>query len=205
MALRLVKDHVFQARGGGEDDRITAKEVWEQLVGEMTGQARRAPSSKTVKRWLDRWVSNGVLVEGKRRSVPGVKQVVQTYTLPSSSRALCMEECLLSVVPREPLVEQEITMDTCSGAQEDVHCSEDAQAEPNNNGHQPDQDLVVHCSNPVTESDLGEQRTKDIPKRATCARAGEADQPVLGEYVPTEGEWDAAFGPGQPDPDSRLG
>jgi len=176
MALRLVKDHVFQARAGERDDRITAKEVWEQLVGEMTGQARKAPSSKTVKRWLDRWVSNGVLVEGKRRTVPGVKQVVQTYTLPSSSRALSMEECLLSVVPQEPLQEQEITMDTSSETQQDVHCSEGGELAANNNGQQPDRESVVHCSNPVTKLDPSEQRTKDIPTGTTCTRARQLEE-----------------------------
>jgi hypothetical protein len=176
MALRLVKDHVFQARAGERDDRITAKEVWEQLVGEMTGQARKAPSSKTVKRWLDRWVSNGVLVDGAPIPISGQRKPVPSYTLPSSSRALSMEECLLSVVPQEPLQEQEITMDTSSETQQDVHCSEAGELAPNNSGQQPDHESVVHCSNPVAKQDLSEQRTKDIPTGTTCARARQLEE-----------------------------
>jgi hypothetical protein len=84
MALRIVKERVLKARGedGDGEDRITAKQVWEQLVGEITGQGRKAPSSKTVRRWLDRWVTNGVLVEGKKRVVSGSDKPVTTYTLP---------------------------------------------------------------------------------------------------------------------------
>lgn len=205
MALRLVKDHVFQARGAGESDRITAKEVWEQLVGEMTGQARRAPSSQTVRRWLDRWVSNGVLVEGKKRIVEGSDKPVRSYTLPSSSRALSMEECLLHHSPREPLVEQEKGTVSIDPPEGDVFSSEPTSPRPDRNVQQPNCDQDDRCNFPVPESDLKENGAKDIPKRATCARAGEGERPVLGQYIPTEGEWDVAFGPGQPDPDSRLG
>ena len=205
MALRLVKDHVFQARGGGEDDRITAKEVWEQLVGEMTGQARRAPSTKTVKRWLDRWVSNGVLVEGKKKVVVGSDKPVPSYSLPSSSRALCLEECLLHLAPREPLVEQEKGTDNPEAPETDVRSSEPESPEPDRNGQQPNPDQDVRCNFPVPEGDLKEEGAKDIPTGTTCARAGEAVRPVLGQYIPVEGEWEAAFERSQPDPDSRLG
>lgn len=171
MALRLVKDHVFQARAGERDDRITAKEVWEQLVGEMTGQVRKAPSSKTVKRWLDRWVSNGVLVDGAPIPISGQRKPVPSYTLPSSSRALSMEECLLSVHPANPLQEQELRTDTSLIAPEDVRSSEDAQPVRDMNGHQPEAEPVVHSKNPFPEGDLADERTKDIPTGTTCARA----------------------------------
>jgi hypothetical protein len=149
MALRLVKDRVLKARGedGDGNDRVTAKEVWEQLVGEITGQGRKAPSSKTVRRWLDRWISNGVLVEGKKRIVAGYKASVTSYTLPttpSSSRALPAKACPLIIVPSKPLQEQEITMDTPLSPENDVHRSEDSQPVPENDGHQPDSEKDVH-------------------------------------------------------------
>lgn len=169
MALRIVKDRVFQARseGGDGEDRVTAKEVWERLVEEMTGQGRQAPSSKTVKRWLDRWVTNGVLKEGKKVKVEGVKAPVQTYTLPPTpSRALPPVPCLLSIVPSNPLQEQEITMDTPPSPEYGVHRSEDGQPVPDNDGHRPDPEEDVHRFSSVVPSDLEERRTTDTPTRA---------------------------------------
>lgn len=177
MALRLVKDHVFQARAGERDDRITAREVWEQLVGEMTGQARKAPSSKTVKRWPDRWVSNGVLVDGAPMPISGQRKPVPSYTLPSSSsRALSITECLLSVHPANPLQEQELRTDTSLIAPEDVRSSEDAQPVRDMNGHQPEAEPVVRSKKPVPEGDLADERTKDIPTGNTCARARQLEE-----------------------------
>ena len=183
MALRVVKDRVKQARADGGDgkDWMTAKEVWTQLVEEMGGQGRQAPSSKTVKRWLDRWVSNGVLVEGKKVKVDGAKAPVQTYTLPitTTSRALSSFSCLLSIVPSNPLQEQEITMDTSSSPEYGVHRSEDDQPVPDNDGQQPDPEKVVHRFSSVVPSDLGERRTTDTKKRTHKESDGQP-QPVQG-------------------------
>ena len=203
MALRIVKEQVLKARGedGEGEDRLTAKAVWEQLVGEVTGQGRKAPSSKTVKRWLDRWVTNGVLVEGKKIKVEGVKAPVQTYTLPTtSSRALPAVEGLLSIVPSKPLQEQEITMDTPPSPEYDVHRSEVGQLAPDNDGHQPDPEKDVHRYFPVTDCDLEERRTTDSPTRTTRAHACEAE-PLeeaanledLAEAPPETEGWDDAF------------
>ncbi len=91
VALRIVRDAVQRVRGesGGGPDRLTAREVWERLGEEMTGQARKTPSAKTVKRWLDRWVASGVLVEGKQRVVLGSDKPVPSYSLPPLARVRC--------------------------------------------------------------------------------------------------------------------
>jgi hypothetical protein len=203
MALRLVKDRVLKARGenGDGNDRVTAKEVWEQLVGEITGQGRKAPSSKTVRRWLDRWVANGVLVEGKKRIVPGSDKPVTTYTLPpSSSRALSMQECPLVVAPRNPLQEQEKAMDNRFTTEHDVHCSTDACPDPESKGQRPGKEQDVPCPFPVTEGDLEEQRLKDSPTRTTRACACEAEVVEAAcefgeqaEAPPEVDGWDDAF------------
>jgi len=164
MALRIVKDRVMKARGedGDGKDRMTAKEVWERLVGEMGGQGRQAPSSKTVKRWLDRWVTNGVLLKGRPVSVEGQRKPVPTYTLPStSSRANRFQSCLLYVHPRERLQEQDLGTDTTDDAPASVRSSEGAQPVPDMNGHRPDPVQDVRSENPVSESVLGDERTKD--------------------------------------------
>jgi hypothetical protein len=199
MALRLVKEHVLRAREAETSDRITAKEVWEQLVGEVTGQGRRAPSSKTVRRWLDRWVSNGVLVEGKKKTVSGSTKPVMTYTLPpTSSRALPAMERPLVLAHRNPLQEQEIAMDNSPEIGESVLCSELDSPVQESNGQQPNQEQDVPCLIPVPEGDLGEQRPKDTFTGATCARVREAEETEVGmpEAVLPEddGGYDAAFG-----------
>jgi hypothetical protein len=192
MALRIVKDRVREACEEGSDlrDRMTAKEVWERLVEEMNGQVRKSPSSKTVKRWLDRWVEDGVMVEGAKVKVEGVKAPVSTYTLPPScARALRKRECLLSVVPRERLQEQEIKTDKPSSPEYGVHRSDEGRPVPDNDGHRSDQKQDVHRSFPVVPRDLGERGTKDTskhtkeephgqraPVQATPSSAPEVDQ-----------------------------
>jgi hypothetical protein len=174
MALRIVKDAVQRARGesGGGPDRVTAKEVWERLGEEMTGQARKTPSIKTVKRWLDRWVVGGVLVEGKKRSVLGSDKPVPSYTLPPSrARALSMDECLLSIAPRERLQEQEKATDTRETEAEVVRCSDEEQPVSESKGHATGSENFVRSNFLVPEGDLGEQGAKDIPTQISRARA----------------------------------
>lgn len=189
MALRVVKDRVKQARaeGGDGNDRVTAKEVWERLVEELSGQGRQAPSSKTVKRWLDRWVTNGVLVEGKKRILPGSDKPVTSYTLPTtSSRALPSFSCPLVSAPRNPLQEQEKAMDKGGSPEHDVHCSEDVQPDQKSNGHRPEQEQVVHCKFPVPESDLEDQGPTDTKKSTNKETAHGQRQAVPGAQAESE-------------------
>jgi len=227
MALRIVKDHVLKARGEEHADlvdRVSAKEVWERLVEEMNGQARRAPSSRTVKRWLERWVDDGVLVHGKPISVEGAKAPVLSYTLPPSARALSIKPCLLSIVPSDPLREKGGTMDTDLTTEGDVHRSDAPCPDPDNDGQTTGSGQDVHRFFPVPEGDLGERWTTDTPTSTykgddqapeapgapvDSADLGDvtvpAEPPVLLEYRESEGEWDAAFGLGCPDEDTPLG
>lgn len=164
MALRIVKDRVFKARseGGDGDDRITAKEVWEQLVQEMSGQGRQAPSSKTVRRWLERWVTNGVLKQGKKRIVPGSDKPVTSYTLPPTpSRALSMHKWPLVAAPRKALQAQENATDTDVSTEGVVLSSDDLRPGSEWKGQQPNQDRVVPSYSSVTEGDLGGECPKD--------------------------------------------
>jgi hypothetical protein len=164
MALRIVKDRVLKARGedGDGNDRVTAKEVWERLVGEMGGQGRQAPSSKTVKRWLDRWISNGVLVEGKPVPISGQRRPAPSYTLPPTpSRALPIVDCLLSVHTRDRLQEQDLRTDTGAPEGAIVRSSEDLQPSQEMNGHRPNPEQHVRSRIPVPATDLGYERTTD--------------------------------------------
>jgi hypothetical protein len=212
MALRIVKDRVLKARGedGDGNDRVTAKEVWERLVGEMGGQGRQAPSGKTVKRWLDRWVTNGVLVEGRKIKVAGSDKPVPSYTLPPTpSRALPSFECLLSVRPSDPLQEQEKAKDNESTPEDVVLSSGSASPSPERNGHQPECEQDVLCKSPVPEGDLGGQRTTD---NKTRGKKESHDQPgpdpaaaELGEGVQTPGDVGAEVPGGQDSGRPALG
>jgi hypothetical protein len=174
MALRIVRDAVQRARGesGEGPDRVTAKEVWERLGEEMTGQARKTPSQSTVWRWLGRWVASGVLVEGEKRAVPGSKKPVPTYTLPSSrARALSMDECHLQFVPRERLQEQEKTNCSQAGTEAGEICSLVEPPVPENKMQPTSSGTSAICSSSVPEGDLGEQIADCIPTQISRARA----------------------------------
>lgn len=178
VALRIVRDAVQRARGesGEGPDRLTAKEVWERLGEEMTGQARKTPSAKTVKRWLDRWVASGVLVEGKQRVVLGSDKPVPSYTLPPlRARALSIYEGLLPTTPREQLQEQEKGKDNPEIAEEVVRSFEEPCPTPERNGHATDSETGVFSSVPVPEGDLSEQVPKDTPTDISRAGAREGD------------------------------
>ncbi len=218
MALRIVRDRVREAceEGATVKDRMSAKEVWERLVEELNGQLRKAPSSKTVRRWLDRWVDDGVLALGKKLIVEGAKKPVTSYTLPPScARALRNKNRFLSVIPRERLQQQGSVKGHQEAPESDVHCSE-ADLEENaegiqptheKNGHAPNPENLSIAQNPVPEGDLEEEGQKGASKRTK----GEADEkrataeeipspevegkegPELGQYQGDETDWEGVF------------
>jgi len=212
MALRIVKDRVREAAEEGSTlkDRMTAKEVWERLVEEMNGQVRKPPSSKTVKRWLDRWVEDGVLVMGKPLSVEGQRKPVPSYTLPPSrARALRNHNRLFSVHPRDRLQENGSLKghDQAEGA--DVFSSESgadaAQPVEIMNGHRPQSDNLSVQEIPVTEGDLEEERTKDKKKHTKEEPHGQhtpvsATAPAQTDLVEDPGEGRLVGGEVPPSP-----
>ena len=188
MALRIVKDRVNEAleEGCTLRDRMTAKEVWERLVEELIGQVRRSPSVKTVKRWLDRWVEDGVLVVGMPVAVEGQNKPVPSYSIPPS-RALSIKECLLSVQPRERLQEQGNVKGHEDNQKADVFSNESAtgsvSGEPPStrklNGQTENSGGMSFQKIPVTDSDLEVERT-NAPKKRTHKEpptfSGEAEE-----------------------------
>ena len=203
MALRIVKDRVKEASEEGSKlkDRMTAKEVWERLVEELNGQVRRPPSSKTVKRWLDRWVEDGVLIAGKPLSVEGQRKPVPSYTLPPSrARALPSFGCLLSVDPRDRLQENGSLNGHDEDQEADVFSSEDGAklcSDPEQpvqvmNGHRPQPDAVSVQEIPVPESDLVDERTTDTKKSTDKEPHGQhttvSGAPEESELVESQGE-----------------
>ena len=97
---------------------MTCREVWEQLVEEVTGQGREAPTRRSVHRWLKRWVEDGVLVlGGVVMEGPRKNKKTNTYLTPPipPSRVGCEIECPLSPVGSNPNEEADLTGDTASG------------------------------------------------------------------------------------------
>jgi hypothetical protein len=90
-----------KAQEGEERARVglTREEVWRKLLGLMQGargDRARVPSQKTVGRWLDRWVEDGLMVSER---VPNTKG--RAFLIYRTSRALSLKSCPLS----EPLPE----------------------------------------------------------------------------------------------------
>ena len=180
MTLRIVRDAVQRARESGEGpDGLTAKEVWERLGEEMTGQARKTPSQVTVRRWLDRWVASGVLVEGKLRIVLGSDKPASTYTVPPSrARALPMNTCNLQLPPRERLQEQEKGIINPTASDEDDNSFLERPPVPESNYQATGSETGDNSFFSVPESDLGEEVAIIIPTHISRARAY---QPTLDE------------------------
>lgn len=172
IALRIVRD---RARGTTtlEDRRMTCQEVWEQLVEEMTGQGREAPSRRSVERWLRRWAEDGVLVLGGMvMNGSQGKSRTKTYATPMDPpRVGCEMECRLSLVTPDPSDSQEITSDTSSGEEEVVARSE----VPGTSDTPPEDDTRVARSNPVVAMDLTQRATTDT-NSDTQGDAGESSE-----------------------------
>nr|WP_259735889.1 bifunctional DNA primase/polymerase [Synechococcus sp. CS-1329] len=115
IALRIVRD---RARGTTtlEERRMTAAEVWEPLVEEVTGQGREAPSKKSVHRWLTRWVEDGVLVLGGNVPAGPKQKPAKSYAIPlEPPRAGGEKRCPLSLYGAEPLRQHDLYKDTPEG------------------------------------------------------------------------------------------
>jgi hypothetical protein len=121
MALPTVRDGC-EGLGTGSGG-MTAPAVHEQLEEELSGQGRaqEVPVLRSVKRWLNRWVEDGVLALGGKVRIEGVSQPLATYCTPSHARARvrgATSGCPLSVALSDPLVRQEIATDKPSDTEE---------------------------------------------------------------------------------------
>lgn len=81
MALRIIRD---AKREAGEEPfkGLTAAEVCDVLGDELMGQSRKAVSVRTTKRWLDRWVEDGILVHGQPALSGAKNRKTSRYTTP---------------------------------------------------------------------------------------------------------------------------
>ena len=80
-AFTLVLGLIKEAEGP-----MIAEEVWTALGERLFGQNRPSPSLKTVRRWLNRWKDDGMLVRGRRltgKGSTGGKPAVE-YSLPQA-------------------------------------------------------------------------------------------------------------------------
>ena len=122
----------------------------------MTGQRRReAPSRRSVKRWLNRWVEDGVLVLGGML-MEGVKKnrPTPTYLTPHvpPSRVGCEKEGDLSTVGSNPSGDTDLTVDTGSEDVHGVHSSQDQLTVDTADSPRE----RVHSSFPVAATDLSQ-------------------------------------------------
>ena len=116
-------------------------------------------------------------VEGQRRPAP-------SYTLPPSrARALSMKNEVLSVHPADPLQENGSKKGHESATEGDVLSSAPPCPGQDMKGHPTESGQDVFSRIPVTESDLGDERTKDTP---TSTYKGDGPQPEAAQQAPVD-------------------
>jgi hypothetical protein len=141
------------------------------------------PSQKTVGRWLDRWVEDGLMVSER---VPNTKG--RAFLIYRTSRALSLKTCPLSEPLPEFFQRKGSSSDSTEGDEQVVRTEEVVPeggaalaAEVVAGSDTP---KSVQTKNPVDDSDLGVVRTKDIPTGTTRA-------PARGELEEVSPCWEA--------------
>lgn len=171
-----------KAQEGEERARVglTREEVWRKLLGLMQGargDRARVPSQKTVGRWLDRWVEDGLMVSER---VPNTKG--RAFLIYRTSRALSLKSCLLSEPLPEFFQRKGSSSDSTEGEAQVVRTeeviTEGGAALAVAEAAGSDTPKSVRTTNPVDDSDLGVVRTKDIPTGTTRAPAREEPDDV---------------------------
>ena len=165
---------------------MTCQAVWEQLLEEVTGQGREAPSKRSVNRWLKLWVEDGVLVLGGV-VMDGVKKGTRTSTYLTPpippSRVGCEKGGDLSIVGSNPSEEGDLTMDTGAEDAAVVHRSDDSLT-MDNDGHSRER---VHRSNPVFATDLTQRWTNAPISDTDIGRTSVSQDETLQEVQSPEG------------------
>jgi hypothetical protein len=166
-----------KAQEGEERARVglTREEVWRKLLGLMQGargDRARVPSQKTVGRWLDRWVEDGLMVSER---VPNTKG--RAFLIYRTSRALSLKSCPLSEPLPEFFQRNGSSSDNTEAEEQVVRTAEVVtEGEPAlavKVAAGSDTPKSVRTTNPVDDSDLGVVRTTDIPTGTTRAPARE--------------------------------
>ena len=170
---------------------LTREEVWRTLLGLMQGargDRARVPSQKTVGRWLDRWVEDGLMVSER---VPNTKG--RAFLIYRTSRALSLKSCPLSEPLPEFFQRKGSSSDNTEGEDQVVRTEEVVTEGGPALAAGSDTPKSVRTTNPVGDSDLGVVRTKDIPTGTTRAPAREEpeDATPCWEAEDYPGDWGA--------------
>lgn len=172
----MMLDIVKQASVAGEGP-LTAKEVWEVLVEDMGHQNREAPSVKTVRRQLQRWAQDGMLVLKKGRR-EGSDKPVETFSLARAGRELGVP---LSLAPSKPLPEQEKARDNPESVSLALGDPAAAPEPPPESKGQPESvSLAFVPQTDCAASDHEKQGPRDTSSRTTRA----SDLRIAGDGFP---------------------
>ena len=171
---------------------LTREEVWRELLGLMQGargDRARVPSQKTVGRWLDRWVEDGLMVSER---VPNTKG--RAFLIYRTSRALSLKSCPLSEPLPEFFQRKGSSSDNTEGEEQVVRTEEVVTEGGAALAAGSDTPKSVRTTNPVHDSDLEVVRTKDIPTGTTRAPARAEPEEVTPcwEAEPYPDNWGAA-------------
>jgi hypothetical protein len=179
---------------------VTALEVWAELTEELQGlqgSKAKVPAVKTVRRWLDRWVADGMMETDKRPSTEKGGKPAVIYR--PRARALCPIGVSQTQTPGNPF----------QGKGSSLGHSKACPKPPGGDSQELPEDEEVRDMapevrdtaknvpnlNPVVPSDLGELEIRDTVTGTTHARARMEEA----QEDPSDwGEFDDVFGDGQP-------
>lgn len=140
-----------QSEEGAEVIGLLREQVWEELTGRMTGLARKPPSKKTVSRWLDRWVEDGLMTRvtghglGGQAKKRGGRPPALYRILPSRVGALF--DVSFTETPSEPSDTNETHSDTDLGV-----------------SVTPEPDLSSASTHPVSDTKLSDRNLNTVPE-----------------------------------------
>ena len=163
---------------------LTREEVWRELLGLVQGargDRARVPSQRTVIRWLERWVEDGLMTKESARNHKG-----QAPLIYRTSRALSLKSCPLSAPIPEFFQDKGSSADKSAGGVQvvrtEVVAPEHGAALQGSEEVGPqigaDTEKVVRTKNSVTEGDLEAVRIEDTPTGTTRAHAREEPEDV---------------------------
>lgn len=198
ICLRILRDTAVE--NDFMDCALTAEEVHTELKYILNGIGKKVPVIQSVRRWLRRYLNQGLVVLGGTKAQGAKNKRTKTFTIPTPpSRAGCEETGSLIVEPSKSFRRSGLTANTSTNTDGDVRRSE-AEEEPPESGQDapgstnPPEDgaEAVRRSNPVVAGPEADLRTRNNQKDTSRARPRQ-NGPTYGKESGGD-DYDRAFG-----------
>lgn len=193
ICLRILKDKAIELDYA--DCCMTAEEVHTQLKYIVNGLGKKVPDIRSVRRWLKRYVNQGLVVLGGHR-LTGERKNKRTsvFSIPTPpSRAGCEENGPLSVVPSKSFQRSRSTTDTTTDKEVVVRSSQEApEGDQGTTDTAQEAETPVRSRNPVVARPEGVLRTTDSDSDTSRARVRQ-ERTSYGTETGSD-DYDRAFG-----------